>query len=115
MQSFTIAYLLDKELSRTIRGTLGFFENEKIIIEWKKNQMQSGVWQCGYFSLANAMAPCLDLKPEELIFDELVLRSHFIDIVFGNKELEMFPHIEINKNLKQKNKLFFLEKDTNSQ
>ena len=47
---------------------------------------------CGYFSLANAMALCFGLDPEELIFAENAIRDHFINIMFYNQEMSMFPH-----------------------
>jgi len=47
---------------------------------------------CGYYALANAMAICLGLDPEQLIFDELQLREHFINIIHHNQPMSMFPY-----------------------
>lgn len=101
---------IDDELARTIRSSMCLDEdNDKITIEWRISQIQSGDWQCGYFSLANAFALCIDLKPEELVFDEFLLRMHFIDILFGENELQMFPFIEATKKTVKQNKHFVLD------
>ncbi len=47
---------------------------------------------CGYFALANAMALSMGLDPEELIFDENSLKEHFINIMFHNQSMRMFPY-----------------------
>ena len=54
--------------------------------------MQSGRWQCGYYAVANVFALLLGMRPEELAFNETAPRAHFIDVVFNNKEITMFPH-----------------------
>ena len=84
---------LDAELQFTIKNTLCLNENdERITIEWRKTQMQSGRWQCGYYACANAMALCLGMRPEDLVLNESILREHFINVIFYNKDLVMFPH-----------------------
>ncbi len=47
---------------------------------------------CGYYALANAMALCLGLDPEMLVFNESDLREHFISVMFDQKPMSMFPH-----------------------
>ncbi len=47
---------------------------------------------CGYYALANAMALCLGLDPEMLVFNESDLREHFISVMYDQKPLSMFPH-----------------------
>jgi hypothetical protein len=49
---------------------------------------------CGYFALANAMALCVGLDPERLLFTENEIKNHFINIMFHNQNMSMFPYRE---------------------
>ncbi len=64
---------------------------------------------CGYFALANAMALCLGLDPESLIFEENQLRNHFINIIYNNQPTAMFPHTFKQRINKTANKLLIFE------
>jgi len=64
---------------------------------------------CGYFALANAMALCLGLDPESLIFEENQLRNHFINIIYNNQPTAMFPHTFKQRINKTTNKLLIFE------
>jgi len=48
----------------------------------------------GYFALANAMALCIGLNPEDLVFTETDLRDHFIRIMYHDAAISMFPYME---------------------
>ena len=47
---------------------------------------------CGYFALAHTMAICLGLNVENLAFDENEIRNHFIQIIYHEMEISMFPY-----------------------
>ena len=64
--------------------------NQSLIVRWAETQFQTGKWQCGYFSLANATALCYKLDPETMEFDENKIRQHYINIMFNNFPLTMF-------------------------
>ncbi len=51
---------------------------------------------CGYFDLSNAIALCLKLDPESLIYDEDQLRNHFKNIISIINQSPCF-HIQLNK------------------
>ncbi len=59
---------------------------------------------CGYFALANAMALCVGLDPERLLYTENDIKNHYINIMFHNQNMSMFPYREKpelrNKNIK---------------
>jgi len=62
-----------------------------LIFKIQKVGKQRGSF-CGYYALANAMALCIGLDPEGLIFDETQLREHFINIIYHNQQMSMFPY-----------------------
>jgi hypothetical protein len=64
---------------------------------------------CGYFALANAMALCLGLDPERIIFEENQLRNHFINIIFKNQTMAMFPYRFKQRVNNSTNKLLIFE------
>ncbi len=71
--------------------------NQSLIVRWAETQFQTGKWQCGYFSLANATALCYKLDPETMEFDENKIRQHYINIMFNNFPLTMFQFTQKKK------------------
>ena len=67
-----------------------------ITFKLRKTQIQRQSL-CGYFALANAMAFCNGLDPEMLIFNERELKEHFIQIIYHDKNISMFPYQVITK------------------
>jgi hypothetical protein len=74
-------------------------------------QGQSGIWQCGYYALANATALLYGLNPGQLVYDENSLRNHYIQIVFFNKELSMFPYEVKSEATQNENHIFIIAKN----
>lgn len=89
------------DLSRLEKGFLIFRVQN---IQTQKNQ------RCGYFALANAMALCNGLNPENLIFSENAIRDHFINIMFHNQPMSMFPYSErrVIRDMKRNHLIFEL-------
>jgi hypothetical protein len=80
------------ELARVLAETIDKKDtNQSSIVRWADTQLQTGKWQCGYFSLANATALCYKQDPETMVFDENQIRQHYINIMFNNFPLTMFP------------------------
>ena len=76
---------IDKRLGTTcslitVRSRL---EKGYLIFRVHKTQKQRAQY-CGYFALANAMALCTGLIPEMLVFAEISLREHFINIMYNS-------------------------------
>jgi len=84
---------IDKFLGNILKKIISSnFLNEitfKAVI--KNVQIQKGE-NCGFFALAFAYALCIGLDPEEMHFDEEKIRNHYFDIIFNNKEMNMFPY-----------------------
>jgi len=91
----TTCSLLDV-LPRLKKGHL-IFRNQKVSRQRERF--------CGYFALANAIALCLGLDPERNVFDENQIQNHFIDKVYRNQPMAMFPHRVKKKTTKQLIKL----------
>jgi hypothetical protein len=81
----------------------GYFSFKVFDIQMQKRQF------CGYFSLAYATSICLGLSPENMIFDEERLRLHYLDIIFHNKPLSLFPYEFNNFKEKKKNKILYFK------
>ncbi len=84
---------IDTELGTTcsLITTLPRLEKGHIIFRVQKVSKQRANF-CGYFALANAMAICLGLDPETLIYDENQLRNHFISIIYHNQPVTMLSY-----------------------
>jgi len=84
---------IDSQLGTTcsLISALTRLEKGHLIFKIQKVSKQRASF-CGYFALANAMALCLKLDPESLIYDEDELRNHFINIIFYNQPIAMFPY-----------------------
>lgn len=95
------------ELANTICQTLPDGE-DRITIKVITAQEQTGNWQCGYFALANATALCFNLKPENLSFDENILRQHYIDMIINNSKLTMPPYVVKKKPHSGRDNVIFL-------
>jgi hypothetical protein len=87
---------LDEVLAKNIKNTINFQNYESPLkINVKSVQIQKTAC-CGFFAVAFAAALCEGLDPQLLLFDETEIKKHFIDILYGRKEYEMFP-FKMNK------------------
>jgi len=102
--------VIDRQLGTTcsLITVLTRLEKGHLIFRNQKVSRQQGHF-CGYFALANAMALCLGLDPESLIFDENQLQNHFINIVYHNQPMAMFPHRVKKRINKTHNKILIFE------
>jgi hypothetical protein len=84
---------IDTQLGTTcsLITVLPRLEKGHLIFRIQKVSKQRATF-CGYFALANAMALCLGLDPETLIYDENRLRDHYISIIYHNHPVAMFPY-----------------------
>ena len=75
---------INGELARIFTGTIENKDpNQSIIVRWAETQLQTGKWQCGYFSLANATALCYKLEKNGFIlfsFKIVSIYNKLIDI-----------------------------------
>ena len=104
--------ILDELLVETIQKTVLTEAKDKTIkIIMRDCQEQGGIWQCGYYALANATALLYGLNPGQLVYDENSLRNHYIQIVYLNRQLSMFPHEVKNDSIQTKDKVYVIAKN----
>ena len=84
---------IDTELGTTCSLITSCDRLKKGFLRFRMQKVQQqNASLCGYYALANAIALCLGLDPGMLEFTESDLREHFIEVVYHQKPMSMFPH-----------------------
>ena len=70
-----------------------FYNGKKVTVSNQKVQRQQGASDCGLFAIAFATSLCFGNDPQEIAYDQPLLRSHFIACLEDHK-MKPFPRTD---------------------